>query len=315
MKTKLLQASAAVLSVVLVLSGAPLRAQEAASAAQAKPPGASGNAPSAVAANPGLLDLLTQVQALRDEVARLRGQGEEIAQLRAQLAERDAHWQAQMKNAGALNLLGQVEGLRADLARLHGVQEEMSHAQKQVEDRQKALYGDLEDRLKKQAEAHADQENRLQELANRALTPREVMRLQPSQSLFGGAATEMESETKVYEAALGQFRAGDYAAAVEAFQGFLQRHPGGPLAGNAYYWLGLAYFSQGDFKNAAAAQLRLQREFPQSQKVPDSMVNLARAQIQLGEPELARNLLEQVLEKYPVTRAAEVARKMHQTLK
>jgi len=297
MKTISLRVTALFLGIALAASGQPLRAQDA------------------VPVPAGLLDLLSQVQVLRDEVAKLRGQGEEITQLRGQLAERDAQWQAQMKNTGVISLLGQVEALRAEIARLRGDQEELGNSQKQAEQRQKAFFIDLDERLKKQAEAHADQENRLQELANRALTPREAMRLQPSQNLSAGGTIEVESEAKVYEAALGHFRAGDYTVAIDAFQNFLRRYPDGPLASNAYYWLGLAHFSQGDFKNAAAAQLRLQRDFPQSQKVPDSMVSLARAQVQLGEIDLARNLLEQVLEKYPVTRAAEAARKMRQTLK
>jgi TolA-binding protein len=40
------------------------------------------------------------------------------------------------------------------------------------------------------------------------------------------------------------------------------------------------------------------------------MVSLARSQTQLGELDAARNTLEQVLEKYPVTKAADAARKM-----
>jgi tol-pal system protein YbgF len=227
------------------------------------------------------------------------------------LEERVARLEAQLKSAGLLDLLAQMQGMRDEIARLRGGLEESSHLQKLAEKRQKELFADLDERQTKQEAARKELEARLQELANRTLSPKEAVRLQTSQSLAAAAPVpDAESESKGYEAALAQFKVGNYTASVEAFQSFLKLHPSGTFASNALYWLGLSYFSLGDFKSAAAAQLRLLRDHPQSAKVPDSMVSLARAQVQLGETEAARGTLEQVLEKYPVTRAAEAARKL-----
>lgn len=234
----------------------------------------------------------------------------------AALSNRVAHLESQLKNAGLLDLLGQIQAMREEIARLRGSLEEMAHQQKLADKRQKDLFADLDERQTKLKEGLAAVDGRLQELASRTLSPKDAVRLQTSSSLAAAAPVpDAESEAKAYEAALNQFKVGNYTAAVEAFQSFLKLYPNGSFASNGHYWLGLSYFSLGDYKSAAASQLRLLRDHPQSHKAPDAMVSLARAQIQLGESEAARNTLEQVLEKYPVTRAAESARKMLTLLK
>jgi len=234
----------------------------------------------------------------------------------AALSSRVAHLESQLKNAGLLDLLGQIQAMREEIARLRGSLEEMAHQQKLADKRQKDLFADLDERQTKLKEGLAAVDGRLQELASRTLSPKDAVRLQTSSSLAAAAPVpDAESEAKAYEAALNQFKVGNYTAAVEAFQSFLKLYPNGSFASNGHYWLGLSYFSLGDYKSAAASQLRLLRDHPQSHKAPDAMVSLARAQIQLGESEAARNTLEQVLEKYPVTRAAESARKMLTLLK
>jgi tol-pal system protein YbgF len=232
------------------------------------------------------------------------------------LAERVAHLEGQLKSAGLLDLLSQMQVMREEIARLRGMLEEMAHQQKQADKRQKDLFADLDERQTKLKADLATVDGRLQELASRTLAPKDAVRLQTSSSLAAAAPVpDVESEAKAYEAALNQFKVGNYTAAVEAFQNFLKLYPSGSFASNGHYWLGLSYFSLGDYKSAAAAQLRLLRDHPQSHKAPDAMVSLARAQIQLGELDAARNTLDQVLQKYPVTRAAESARKMQVLVK
>ena len=234
----------------------------------------------------------------------------------AALNDRVAHLESQLKNAGLLDLFNQIQGMRDEIARLRGSVEELTHQQKLADKRQKDLFADLDERQTKLKDDLAALDGRFQELASRTLSPKDAVRLQTSSSLATAAPVpDAESEAKAYEAALNQFKVGNYTAAVEAFQAFLKLYPNGSFASNGHYWLGLSYFSLGDYKSAAASQLRLLRDHPQSHKAPDAMVSLARAQMQLGELDAARNILDQVLEKYPVTRAAESARKMLTLLK
>lgn len=209
----------------------------------------------------------------------------------------------QSSSQGLLNLLNQVEALKNEVARLRGAQEEMAHRLQLADKRQKDVLADFDAQLKE-----------LRVLANRPMpvvavvAPAPVDAAEPAS--VPPAAPDPEAETRAYETALNLFKAGDHAGAATAFNAFLDKYPTSPLAGNACYWLGLTYFATADHKNAVAAQQRLLKDYPQHAKVPDAMVNMARAQIQLGETESARLVLEQVIAKYPVTKSAELAKKI-----
>lgn len=218
------------------------------------------------------------------------------------LSDRLLRIEEQAGNQGLLSLHNQVAALKAEVARLRGVQEEMVHAQQLADKRQKDVLADFDLRLKEVRELAAKRPAPAVAVAAPAEAPRPAAVAAP--------APDPEAETKAYESALGRFKASDYAGAVTAFSEFLARHPDSPLAGNASYWLGLTYFSMADHKSAAATQQRLLKDYPQHAKVPDAMVSLARAQIQLGETENARKVLEQVIAKFPTTKSADLARKI-----
>ena len=69
-------------------------------------------------------------------------------------------------------------------------------------------------------------------------------------------------------------RAADYRGAEIAFRGFLQRHPGDPLASNAQYWLGETFFVRNDFNSAAAAFAKGYQVYPKSPKAQDNLLKL-----------------------------------------
>ncbi len=245
-----------------------------------------------LAAGPAMSAVTLEELALR--------QNETRQDMRA-LEDRLRRLEAQLSNQGLLNLLNQMAELKADVARLRGQLEEQQYAMAETQRRQKTLYEDLDSRLK--------------ELASRPVTAApEPVQLQPSRTLLG-AGFDTRSESRSYEAALTQFRSGDYSAAVSAFQAFLGEYPNGSLASNAYYWLGLAHANLGDYASAIQAYQKLLNDFPTSSKVPDAMLSLARARIQTGETAAAQALLDQLVARFPQSRAAENARKLLTTLK
>jgi len=63
-----------------------------------------------------------------------------------------------------------------------------------------------------------------------------------------------------------------------------------------------------DFRGAIAAQRQLVAAYPDSQKVPDALLNIASAQIELGDNGGARKTLEEIVAKYPTSEAAGKAR-------
>ena len=122
-------------------------------------------------------------------------------------------------------------------------------------------------------------------------------------------------ENRVYEAAQGLRRVGNYQGAIVAFQNFINQYPKSNLAPRAQYWIGDSYFNLRDFKLAIANQQTLIKTYPDSPSVPDAMLNIASSQIEMGELNAGRKSLEDLMAKYPASDAADKAKRRLATLR
>ena len=77
---------------------------------------------------------------------------------------------------------------------------------------------------------------------------------------------------------------------------------------SAQYWIGNAYYALRDYKMAIAAQQKLLASWPDSQKAPDALLNIASSQAEMGQTRMARESLQELLKKYPGTPAADQAK-------
>jgi tol-pal system protein YbgF len=122
-------------------------------------------------------------------------------------------------------------------------------------------------------------------------------------------------ESRTYEAALNHFREANYAGAIAGFKGFLKAYPDSALAPNAQYWVGYSYYALKDYKSALAHQQKLVAAYPTSAKVPDALLNIAANQIALDNLAGARKTLEELVAKHPGTNAAALASRRLAALK
>ncbi len=129
----------------------------------------------------------------------------------------------------------------------------------------------------------------------------------PSSAPPGGAAN-LAAEQRAYDGALDQFKRGDYAGAIAGFGAFVKTYPKSALAPSAQYWIGNAQFARRDYRGAIAAQRQLLATYPDSTKVPDALLNIASAQSELGEAAQARRSLEELVAKFPHSEAAAKAK-------
>jgi tol-pal system protein YbgF len=128
----------------------------------------------------------------------------------------------------------------------------------------------------------------------------------------GGADREVQD----YEAAFRLYRAGDYAAAVDRFQAFVQAHPESDYADNALFWMGECHQKLGDFVLAAVTFERVHKEFPNGNKVPDALYRQAVALLEIGRQKgeraeyeaAAREVLQRVVDEYPRSERVDEAR-------
>jgi len=137
----------------------------------------------------------------------------------------------------------------------------------------------------------------------------------------GGTAEE------TYQAAYLDFSKGLYPLAVSEFREFLRRFPDSPLADSAQYWIGEAYFSMA---RATASQPDKAREnleqavqefrkvivaYPRGGKVPTALYKEALALIELKQNALAQARLQYLVEHFPQSEEAPLAKERLASLK
>lgn len=126
----------------------------------------------------------------------------------------------------------------------------------------------------------------------------------------GGAAapraTTLSAE-QAYAAALRMFRAREHGQAVLDFLDFLARHPKHPLAGNAQYWIGEAYFLQRDYRQAIVEFEKVLEHGLRKPKVADALLRTGMAWQRLRDTHRAVDLWKRVMREYPKSDAARKA--------
>lgn len=247
-----------------------------------------------------------------------------------------------------LNLLNQIETLNAEIARLRGELEAANNRVEIAEKRSKELYLDVDSRLRNlespaAAEATAATAAPAPAAAAPAPAPaapaKPVMPAEtaPVPAVSTGAAPvpatapspagaprtpgavvvtarpgvsgDPVAEASAYEAAHATRRAGRFADAAKMFAQFVAAHPASSLAAPAQYWVGDSLYNAKDYAGAIAAHRFLLDTYPSSNKVPDSMLNMASCLREMGDLSGERKTLDQLVNRYPSSEAAEKARK------
>jgi tol-pal system protein YbgF len=238
-----------------------------------------------------------------DEEARKRiaATNQRIDQLQKDLDERVAALERQLKSGALVDLANSVEGLKSDVAKIRGQIEVLTYELDQSQKRQRDLYVDLDARMRKLEAAPGA-------AASDAVPADAAAAAGAAATSAGSAVTSAGAEQRTYDAALDQFKRGDFQGAITGFTAFVKTNPKSALAPSAQYWIGNAHFARKDYKAAIASQRQLILTWPDSPKVPDALLNVASAQSELGDNAAARRTLEELIGKFPQSDAATKAK-------
>ncbi len=222
-----------------------------------------------------------QIVQLRNQVeSRQKSIEERLSAIDARLAQMDSSGQNR-----AVDLAQLLDSLKQDLAKLRGQVEVLANQTEILERRQKELYVDLDNRLRRLEQTQSQLQDKL------------------SQGERSAA-----SEKQAYEAALNQFKLGNYQLAITSFQSFMTNFASSELVPSAQYWIGNAHYAMRDYKGAIAAQQKVVKLWPENSRAPDALLNIASSQSELGQANAARETLRALVKKYPSSPAAEQAK-------
>jgi len=227
-----------------------------------------------------------------DDEARIR-----IEKLRNDLSEQTKRLEAKLEAATAttsrnqIELANQIEQLKADVAKVRGQIEVLTYELEATQKRQKDFYIDLDNRLRKLETAAAAAEAR-----------------PAAASQADAAPADPAAEMRDYETALTLFKSAKYKDALAAFLGFIKSYGNSGLLANAHYWAASAHFQLREYPKAAEMFAKVPASWPSDARAADAMLGQANSQQEAGDLKGARKTLEQLVDKYPASTAAQTAR-------
>jgi tol-pal system protein YbgF len=230
------------------------------------------------------------------------------------------------------DLLLRVENLQSEIRILSSGVEEYKEFSKRPSRDLDRVRGDMEGRLKileergkTYEERHKAQEVKIRELEDHL----KGLEGKISESISKQAGSEKPiskeplTELKgvpagmgdLYKEAYETLHRGDLEGGRRKFEAFLRQYPNTELSDNAQFWIGETYYLKKDFERAILEYEKAIVKYPEGDKISAALFKQALAFLELGDKANARNLLKRVIEKYPQTDQAEMAKKKLETIK
>ena len=193
------------------------------------------------------------------------------------MRERSTEENAQLRRS-MLELQNQLEAMRGEMSRMVGKNEELTKIIADMQQRQK----DVDERMKKNEPAKVN--------------------------LDGREFTADPKEKADFDAALGIFRAGQFAQSQTAFADFVKRYPQSGYNPSALFWLGNAQYATRNYNEAIANFRSMLSLAPDHAKAPEAVLSIANCQIELKDMKGARRTLEDLTKAYPQSEAAQAGK-------
>jgi tol-pal system protein YbgF len=124
----------------------------------------------------------------------------------------------------------------------------------------------------------------------------------PSGGSSGGNAAQL------YDEGMQDLTQGRYPLGLQNFREYLALVPSGDLSDNAQYGVGECFFAQSRFDSAAVEYARVEQRYPTGDKVPAALYKLALSQEKLGESGDAKKTFERLVNGFPLSGEAQLAR-------
>ena len=113
---------------------------------------------------------------------------------------------------------------------------------------------------------------------------------------------------ELYSQAYADYARGNYDLAIQGFQEYLRNYPDTDFSDNAQYWIGECLYGKQKYAEAIEAWNTLLRDFSSSDKLPDARVKKGMSLERLGRRSQALVEYRYVVDRYPNTQAARIAR-------
>ncbi|TYL47810.1 tol-pal system protein YbgF [Marinomonas sp. IMCC 4694] len=216
----------------------------------------------------------------------------------------------------AAELLFQLETLQQEVQSLRGQLEEQGHDLRLMKESQRDRYIDLDKRISLlmsapvRGSAQAPSVS-LQPKIERVSVQSEPVKISNALTISPLAPVVLPPPTaqsqQAYNTAYNLIRERNFDDAERALAKFVTDFPNDSLTGNGYYWLGEVKLVQGKPKEAIEAFSKVLSDFSGHSKEQDSLYKLGTVNDQLGNSVAAKSYLQDVIKRFPESKAAKLA--------
>ena len=113
---------------------------------------------------------------------------------------------------------------------------------------------------------------------------------------------------ELYSQAYADYARGNYDLAIQGFGEYLRSYPDTDFTDNAQYWIGECLYGKKQYEEAIEAWNVLFKDYASSDKLPDARVKKGMALERLGRRSQALVEYRYVVDRYPSSQAARIAR-------
>ena len=206
----------------------------------------------------------------------------QIVELREEMSAR-----LEASSRGQLELANQNELLRGEVAGLRGQIEVLLHEIESLKQRQRDFYVDLDERISR--------------VEGGGVIP-------GTAGVPAATAGDPAAESDTYESALNLLKEGRPGDSLEAFKAFLAAYPRSSFLPGANFWAGNAALQAQEVVAARSYFNTVITTWPEDPIAPDAMLGLANSLRLMGEARSEQDTLRRIVERYPDSSAAQVAR-------
>ncbi len=113
----------------------------------------------------------------------------------------------------------------------------------------------------------------------------------------------------LFSQAYADYMKGNYDIAIIEFKDYIAKFSNSEKVDNAYYWLGLCYFEKEKYRDAIDSFDKIIKDYPDSDVLASAMLKKGLALFEMGAAGMGAVQLQELIEKFPMSKEANLARK------
>ncbi|MBN2373324.1 tol-pal system protein YbgF [bacterium] len=255
-------------------------------------------------------DITFANQKILNHAKLIEGQGEAIKQLEAKDSGHDFELQALKKSLADISI--QLQNDREQLLTLEAKLEDYRQLiDRSLKENSRENEG-IRMRLDRMDELVKSMSKRFEAVPD----PRKgIPSPQGISSIPSGKTWEDMDEETFYNLAYETFKKGEFDTAREIFSAFLDKFPKGKFSDNATFWIGECYYRKNQYEQAILEYEKVKKNYPSGDKVPSALFKQALSFQKLNKKDEANIILKSLIQHYPESEQAEMAKEQMEKFK